>query len=132
MIFADAPTDFWGIVVPGWIGAIGGLVGGVVAVVSLLIAVRSNEKASAARAAEAETRAVVVDTIAELQRENADAARSRGSARRISTDMPSTSGRSATTRCCGGFARGVTATCGRARLPPDAVSRETITTRRPT
>jgi orotidine-5'-phosphate decarboxylase len=73
VIFADAPTDFWGIVVPGWIGAIGGLVGGIVAVVSLLIAVRSNEKASAARAAEAETRSVVVDTIAELQRENADA-----------------------------------------------------------
>lgn len=70
MIFADAPTDLWGIVVPGWIGAIGGLVGGVVAVVSLLIAVRSNEKASAASAAEAETRSVVVDTIAELQREN--------------------------------------------------------------
>jgi hypothetical protein len=74
VIFADAPTDFWGIVIPGWIGAIGGLVGGVVAVVSLLIAVRSNEKASAARAAEAETRSVVLDTIAELQRENADAA----------------------------------------------------------
>ena len=68
----DAPTDFWGIVVPGWIGAVGGLIGGVVAVVSLLIAVRSNEKASAARAAEAETRSVVVETIAELQRENAE------------------------------------------------------------
>ena len=72
MILTDAPTDFWGIVVPGWIGAVGGLIGGVVAVVSLLIAVRSNEKASAARAAEAETRSVVVDTIAELQRDNAE------------------------------------------------------------
>jgi hypothetical protein len=72
VILTDAPTDFWGIVVPGWIGAVGGLIGGVVAVVSLLIAVRSNEKASAARAAEAETRSVVVDTIAELQRENAE------------------------------------------------------------
>lgn len=72
MIFADAHTDFWGIVVPGWIGAVGGLIGGLVAVVSLLIAVRSNEKASAARAAEAETRAVVVDTITELARENAE------------------------------------------------------------
>ena len=72
MIFADAQTDFWGIVVPGWIGAVGGLIGGLVAVVSLLIAVRSNEKASAARAAEAETRAVLVDTIAELARENAE------------------------------------------------------------
>ena len=72
MILTDAPTDFWGIVVPGWIGAVGGLIGGVVAVVSLLIAVRSNEKASAARAAEAETRSVVVDTIGELQRENAE------------------------------------------------------------
>ena len=68
----DAPTDFWGIVVPGWIGAIGGLVGATVAVVSLLIAMRSNEKATAARAAEAEMRAVVIDTIAELQRENAE------------------------------------------------------------
>ena len=68
----DAPTDFWGIVVPGWIGAVGGLVGATVAVVSLLIAMRSNEKASAAREAEAATRAVVVDTIAELQRENAE------------------------------------------------------------
>ena len=72
MLFANAPTDLWGIVVPGWIGAIGGLIGGLVAVVSLLIAVRSNEKASAARAAEAETRAVVVDTITELARENAE------------------------------------------------------------
>ena len=72
MIFADAPTDFWGIVVPGWIGAVGGLVGGLVAVVSLLIAVRSNEKANVAQAAEAETRAVVGDTITELQREAAE------------------------------------------------------------
>jgi hypothetical protein len=72
MMYLAEPTDFWGIVVPGWIGAFSGLVGGVVAVVSLLIAIRSNEKAGAARAAEAQTRSVVVDTIAELQRANAD------------------------------------------------------------
>lgn len=72
MMFLAEPTDFWGIVVPGWIGALSGLIGGAVAVVSLLIAIRSNEKAAAARAAEAQTRSVVVDTISELQRANAD------------------------------------------------------------
>jgi hypothetical protein len=70
VLFANAPTDFWGIVVPGWIGAIGGLVGAVVAVVSLLIAMRSREAAAAAQAAEAQTRGVVADTIAELDRAN--------------------------------------------------------------
>ncbi len=72
MLLVAEPTDFWGIVIPGWIGAIGGLIGGVVAVVSLLIAIRSNEKASAARAAEAVTRSVVIDTIAELRRSDAE------------------------------------------------------------
>jgi hypothetical protein len=72
MMFLAEPTDFWGIVVPGWIGAISGLIGGVVAVVSLLIAIRSNEKADAARAAGSRTRSVVADTIAALQQGNDD------------------------------------------------------------
>ena len=71
-MFANEPTDFWGIVVPGWIGAVGGLVGAAVAVVSLLIAMRSNAAAAAARDAEAQTRAVVADTITEIQRANAE------------------------------------------------------------
>lgn len=66
------PTDFWGIVVPSWIGALSGLVGGAVAVVSLLIAIRSKETADAARAAGSQTRSVVADTITELKQGNDD------------------------------------------------------------
>lgn len=68
----NPPTDFWGIVVPGWIGALSGLVGGVVAVVSLIIAVRSKETADAAKAAGSRTRSVVADTISELQQTDDD------------------------------------------------------------
>jgi hypothetical protein len=68
----NPPTDFWGIVVPGWIGAMSGFIGGVVAVVSLLIAVRSKQTADAARAAGSRTRSVVADTISELQQTDDD------------------------------------------------------------
>ena len=65
-------TDFWGVVVPNWIGALGGFAATALAIVSLVLAQRSRAEARAARAtaeqagaAESVTREVVAGVIAE-------------------------------------------------------------------
>lgn len=52
-------TDFWGVVVPNWIAASGGLIGTLLAVVSLLVALRARGTADRAVANDAETREAV-------------------------------------------------------------------------
>lgn len=66
-------TDLWGIVIPGWIGAVSGLVGSAVALASLLIARASDQRAKeattqAARAVESEqrTRSAMADAVRTL------------------------------------------------------------------
>jgi hypothetical protein len=63
-------TDLWGIVIPGWIGAVSGLVGSAVALASLLIARASDQRAHeattrATRAEESErtTRGALADAV---------------------------------------------------------------------
>ncbi|MCU1413871.1 MAG: hypothetical protein JWN80_1211 [Microbacteriaceae bacterium] len=36
-----APTDFWGIVIPGWIGAVGGAVGAFIGVAAFILSLRN-------------------------------------------------------------------------------------------
>lgn len=52
-------TDFWGVAVPNWIAATGGLLGTALAVVSLIVAVRARGTAKDAVANDAETREAV-------------------------------------------------------------------------
>ena len=52
-------TDFWGVVVPNWIAASGGLLGTALAVVSLVVALRARGTADRAVASDAETREAV-------------------------------------------------------------------------
>lgn len=52
-------TDFWGVVVPNWIAATGGLLGTALAVVSLVVALRARGAAETAVANDAETREAV-------------------------------------------------------------------------
>jgi len=52
-------TDFWGVVVPNWIAATGGLLGSALAVVSLIVALRARGAAETAVANDAETREAV-------------------------------------------------------------------------
>jgi Flp pilus assembly protein TadG len=66
-------TNLWGIVIPGWIGALSGLVGSSVALASLLIARASDTRAHeattrAARAEESErtTRSAMADAVRTL------------------------------------------------------------------
>ncbi|WP_127482845.1 hypothetical protein [Microbacterium oxydans] len=52
-------TDFWGVVIPNWIAATGGLLGTLLAVVSLIVALRARGTADRAVANDAETREAV-------------------------------------------------------------------------
>lgn len=67
------PTDMWGVVVPTWIAAAGGLVGATIAVVALIVSLRAKGTADEAKSSESITRDAV-DTVGRVQADTIDAA----------------------------------------------------------
>lgn len=63
------PTDFWGIVLPTWIAAVGGIVGAVVAVVALVISLAAKGRAKDAIETGATNREAV-ETVALAERDS--------------------------------------------------------------